>query len=369
MPDVTRIAVAGFGLVGKRHAEAVRRLPELELAAIVEPDDAARKLAADLGAPCFGSLDEMFDRVQVDGLILATPTPLHVEQGLEIIARQCPLLIEKPIAVTSAEALQLTSAAEAAGVPLLVGHHRRHNALVRRAKSEIDSGAIGQLRAVQTTCWFYKPDHYFETAPWRTRKGAGPISVNLVHDVDLLRHFCGEVASVQAQKAPSVRGFENEDLAAALLTFRSGAIATISVADSIAAPWSWEMTARENPAYPATNESCYLIGGTRGALSIPDLRLWRHESVPDWWSPISATNLIAEAGDPLSLQALHFARVIRQQEPAIVSGLEGLRSLEVIEAIQLAASTGQLVAMETPKAAEGSAPLDAATRYKRAENV
>lgn len=369
MPDVTRIAVVGFGLVGKRHAEAVRRLPDLELAAIVEPDDAARTLAADLAAPCFGSLDEMFGRVKVDGLILATPTPLHVEQGLQIIARQCPLLIEKPIAVTSAEALQLTSAAEAAGVPLLVGHHRRHNALVRRAKSEIDSGAIGQLRAVQTTCWFYKPDHYFKSAPWRTRRGAGPISVNLVHDVDLLRHFCGEVACVQAQKAPSVRGFENEDLAAAILTFRSGAIATISVADTIAAPWSWEMTARENPAYPATNESCYLIGGTRGALSIPDLRLWHHQGEPDWWSPISATNLIAEAGDPLSLQALHFASVIRQQEPPIVSGLEGLRSLEVIEAIQLAANSGQSVEPKTPEAGEGSPRLDNQARRKRAENV
>lgn len=369
MPDVTRIAVAGFGLVGKRHAEAVRRLPELELAAIVEPDGEARQRAAGLGAPCFASLDQMFDRVQPDGLILATPTPMHVEQGLDIIARKCPLLIEKPIAVTSAEALQLTNAADAAGVPLLVGHHRRHNAIVRRAKTEIDNGAIGQLRAVQTTCWFYKPDHYFEAAPWRTRKGAGPISVNLVHDVDLLRHFCGEVVSVQAQKAPSCRGFENEDLAAALLTFRSGAIATISVADSIAAPWSWEMTARENPAYPATNESCYLIGGTKGALSIPDLRLWRHEGAPDWWSPISATNLIAEAGDPLSLQALHFARVVRRQEPPIVSGIEGLRSLEVIEAIQQAAASGQSVAMTPQAGGEPSRHSGIGAGHKKVENA
>ena len=138
----------------------------------------------------------------------------------------------------------------------------RHNGMVKAAKAALDVGLIGRVRAVQATCWFYKPDYYFDAAPWRTRKGAGPISVNLVHDVDLLRHFCGEVRSVRAVSVPSARGFENEDLATAILTFEDGAVATISVSDSIVAPWSWELTARENPAYPATNESCYLIGGT-----------------------------------------------------------------------------------------------------------
>ena len=169
------------------------------------------------------------------------------------------------------------------------------------------------------------------------------ISVNLVHDIDLLRHFCGEVVRVQAQSVPSIRGFENEDLAAALLTFQSGVVATISVADTIAAPWSWELTARENPAYPVTNESCYLIGGSRGSLSMPDLRIWSHEAEPDWSTPISAKSLFAEAGDPLSEQAMHFARVIAGEEAPVVSGLEGLRSLQVVEAIQKAADTGEAV--------------------------
>ena len=354
MPGMVRIAVVGFGLVGRRHAEAVRRLPELELAAVVEPDPDSRQQAAELGAPSFSTLAEMFDNGAVDGVILATPTPMHVRQGLECIDRSCPLLVEKPIAVASEDALQLVEAAETADVPLLVGHHRRHNAVVRAAKSAILRGEIGDLRAVQTTCWFYKPDHYFASAPWRMRRGAGPISVNLVHDVDLLRYYCGEVTRVQAQAAPSARGFENEDLAAALLCFESGAIATISVADTIVAPWSWELTARENPAYPATNESCYLIGGTRGSLSVPDLRIWSHEAEPDWWTPISAKSLVAEAGDPLSVQAMHFADVIRGRCPPIVSGLEGLRSLQIVEAIKQAAETGETLHIE-PLNAGGSA--------------
>ncbi len=341
MSDVVRIAVVGFGLIGKRHAQCVQRQTGTELVAIVEPQQDARDAAAESGVACFSSLDGMFDAVCPDGVILATPTPLHVEQGLECIARNCPVLVEKPISVTSQQASGLVAAAAAADVPMLVGHHRRHTAVVRAAKSAIARGEIGELRAVQVTCWFYKPDHYFDVAPWRKHKGAGPISVNLVHDVDLLRHFCGEVVRVQAQALPSTRGFENEELAAALLTFQSGAVATISVADSIVSPWSWEMTSRENPAYPATNQSCYLIGGSLGSLSIPDLRVWRHEAEPDWWTPIYSKTLVAEAGNPLAAQVAHFINVIRGREEPIVSGEEGAKSLQIVEAIQCAARAGK----------------------------
>ncbi len=356
MSDIPRIAVVGFGLVGQRHAEVLRRSPDLALAAVVDPRDESQTAAARLDAPVFANLDDMFAAMVPDGVVLATPTPLHHAQGMACIERRCPVLVEKPITVTAAEALVLTDAAMAAGVPLLVGHHRRHNGMVKAAKEAIASGAIGDVRAVQATCWFYKPDHYFQAAPWRTRKGAGPISVNLVHDVDLLRHFCGDVSTVQAVSVPSARGFENEDLATAILTFRSGTVATISVSDSVVAPWSWELTSRENPVYPATNESCYLIGGSKGGLSLPDLRIWRHAAAPDWWTPISATSLTCDTEDPLVAQMAHFARVIRGAEAPLVSGIEGTRSLEVVEAIATSADAGVAVAL---KAADADTPARA----------
>ena len=346
MSQKTRIAVVGFGLVGRRHADVVRRAPELHLAAIVEPAPEGRAAAEALGVPIFASLNEMLEDAQPDGVVLATPTPLHLEQGLACIKAGCPVLIEKPIAVTSAEALRLTEAARQSGVPLLIGHHRRHNGMVKAAKAALDRGDVGDIRAIQATCWFYKPDYYFEVAPWRTQKGAGPISVNLVHDVDLLRHFCGDVRSVRAISAPSRRGFENEDLATAVLQFQSGAVATISVSDSIVAPWSWELTARENPAYPATSESCYLIGGSEGGLSLPDLRVWRHDGAQDWWTPISAQNLTCKMDDPLAVQMAHFANVISGKEVPLVSGREGLKSLEVVEAVALSSESGREIILD-----------------------
>ena len=86
-----------------------------------------------------------------------------------------------------------------------------------------------------------------------------------------------------------------------------------------------------------------MLGGTEGALSIPDLKVWRHAGAPDWWSPISATNMPLAAADPLVNQIAHFARVIRDGEAPLVSGAEGLKTMRVVGAIQEAVESGETV--------------------------
>jgi predicted dehydrogenase len=346
MTALTRLVIAGIGLVGKRHAEAIYHLKSVDLAGIVDPSDAGRIYAADRNLPWFESLSDMFAKEQPDGVVLATPTPLHVEQGLECVAQGCPTLVEKPLATSAMEAGALVDEARKAGVPLLVGHHRRHNPLIQKAREVVDAGKLGQLRAVHANCWLYKPDEYFDEAPWRKAPGAGPISVNLVHDVDLIRYLCGDVVSVRAQATPSARGYENEDVAAAVLRLENGAIGTITVSDTIVSPWSWELTARENPAYPPTSQSCYLLGGTHGSLSLPDLTLWQNNGMRSWWQPISAITLPHDSSDPLVNQIAQFAAVIRGEEQPLVSGEEGLRTLRVIEAIQSSAKSGETVVLQ-----------------------
>ena len=341
-----RIAIVGFGLIGQQHALVFAKSDQVELAAIVEPNAANKGKAQKYGVPIYDDLEGLFKEGQVDGVVLATPTPLHVEQALYCIENGCPVLIEKPIAVDAEQALEITKASQGQNVPVLVGHHRRHNAMVRAAKAALETGVVGAIRSVQATCWMYKPDTYFDEADWRKQKGAGPISVNLVHDVDLLRHFCGEVTKVHAVAVPSVRGYENEDLASAILTFASGCVATISVSDSIAAPWSWELTTGENPVYPKTDQSCYLIGGSEGALSIPNLDLWKHDPLPDWWADMESDKIPFEANDPLLDQMEHFGHVIRGDAQPLVSAEEGAKSLKVVEAIAKAAASGVAITVE-----------------------
>lgn len=346
MSNTINLVLVGLGLIGKRHADIIEKTEDSKLLAIVDPSEDAHNYAIEKNLPIYGSLEDMFLEQSPDGIILATPTPLHSKQGLICINKKCPVMIEKPIANSSQEACELVEKAENMGVPVLVGHHRRYNPIIQKAKNIIVSGEIGIVRAVHANCWFYKSDEYFNVAPWRKKAGAGPISVNLAHDIDLLRHFCGEIETVQAQAVDSIRGFQNEDVAGALLKFRDGAIGTISVSDSIVSPWSWEMTSKENPIYPSTQESCYLIGGSHGSLSIPDLNLWSHKSERDWWKPLSSSTKDFKPADPLYKQINHFLNVIKKEEKPIVSGREGLLTLRVIEAIQKSALTQKSVKVE-----------------------
>ena len=345
MPEKTRLAICGLGLVGVRHVAAALQLESVEFVAAADPSTEAKKKAGEFGLPVCDTLDQLFQDHAFDGLILATPTPLHAPQAIQAIKAGCPLLIEKPIATQAEEARGFVEQAEASSVPILIGHHRRHNPLIQAAKAAIDEGVIGDIKSAQSLCWFYKPNAYFDAAPWRKEVGAGPISVNLVHDVDLLRHLCGDVVSLVASKVPSQRGYENEELASALLTFENGALGTLSVSDSIVSPWSWEMTSKEYPIYPVTGQSCYQIGGSLGALSIPDLTLWRHEGKPDWWTSMQQEVLNRQDADPLVLQLQHFCDLIQRRCQPLVSGREGLKSLQVIEAIARSADTGERISL------------------------
>jgi predicted dehydrogenase len=331
--------VAGAGLIGKRHIGAITQCPGASLAGVVDPASAAAAYAASLGAARYESIPEMLASDRPDGVIVATPNQLHVEHGLACIAVGIPVLIEKPISSDVRSAERLVREAEAAGVPVLVGHHRRHNPIVKSAKARISSGEIGQIVAVQGICWLYKPDDYFE-ADWRRQPGAGPVFINLIHDIDLLRHLCGEVRTVQAFESNRVRGHQVEDTAAIIMEFDSGALATVTVSDTIVAPWSWELTAGENPAYPKTDESCYLIGGTHGSLEIPGSTVWTNPSQRSWWESINSEIAKVDDQDPLQVQLSHFCRVISRGETPLVSGREGLRTLQVIEAVKSAAASG-----------------------------
>ncbi len=341
------IAVLGAGLIGKRHIEHVLAVPEARLSAIVDPSPTVRDLSSEKGVACFSSFAEMLAAgSKPDGLIVATPNQMHLANGLEAITAGVPVLIEKPIADDVASGQLLVDAAEAAGVPLLVGHHRRHNPMLQKTKAIIDSGRLGRVITVHAFFWLMKPDAYFEPA-WRRQKGAGPVFMNLIHDVDVLRYLCGEIVSVQAMESNVVRGNAVEETAAMIFRFANGALGTVNVCDATVAPWSWEHTTGENPVYPHTDQTCYFIGGTHGSLTVPRLEVWSNPAERSWWEPFHTARITAADEDPLRLQIQHFVRVIRGETLPLVSGREGLATLKVIEAVKSAARTGATVTLQS----------------------
>ncbi|RWE56144.1 Gfo/Idh/MocA family oxidoreductase [Mesorhizobium sp.] len=342
MTQRVKLAVLGAGLIGKRHIQHVLAEPSAQLSAVVDPSLVGETIAKEASVKWFTSFADMVAADRPDGIIVATPNQAHVQNGLEAIEAGVPALIEKPIADDIISGEKLIAAAEAKGVPLLAGHHRRHNPVMQKAKEVIESGKLGRVLVVNAMFWLFKPDDYFDIS-WRRERGAGPVFLNLIHDVDNLRYLFGDVAAVQARESNAVRGNAVEETAVILIEFKNGVLGTATVSDSVVAPWSWEMTTGENPAYPRTEQSCYMIGGTHGSLAVPSLEVWRNPGKRSWWEPLDQKRIEVDGEDPLVLQIRQFCNVIRGDEPPLVSGREGLETLRIIDAVKRSAATGERI--------------------------
>lgn len=338
-----RIAVVGAGLAGRQHLHAIRQTAGAELAAIIDPGDNGKDAADIEGAPLFDSPAAMIaGGIRPDGVVIATPTALHPHGAAFCARERLPMLIEKPLAADSQEAARMIHAARQNNTPMLVGHHRRHNPMTAKAREIIGAGALGRLTAIHAQCWLCKPDGYFDdNGGWRRAKDAGPLFINAVHDIDMLRHLCGDIQSIRAMESRAARGFAAEDTAVLIMRFVGGALATVNIADAVVAPWSWELTARENPVYPVSGESCYFIGGDAASLALPNITLWQNPGEKGWWQPITATRHPYEfRGDSMLRQMAHFVAVINGDAAPIVSGEDGLWALVVVEAAKESAASG-----------------------------
>jgi predicted dehydrogenase len=344
-----RIAVAGAGIIGQAHMAVIQASPHAQLCAVVDPSPAAAALAAKAGVPLYKTLDDLLAQDKPDGMVLATPNALHVPQALQCMGQGLPVLLEKPMATTVAEAQVLVDQVEQTGARVLIGHHRAHSPIMAKARQVVSSGQLGQLVAVMGSALFFKPDSYFDDAPWRREIGGGPILINMIHEVHNLRMLCGDIVAVQAFKSHATRGFAVEDTVAINLRFASGVLGTFMLSDTAACARSWEQTSQENKAYSSyDDEDCYVITGTQGSLSVPTMRLktYANADARSWWKPFEVGTVPMQREDPLALQMAHFAQVILGQAEPLVSARDGLHNLRVTEAIAQAAETGALVHLD-----------------------
>jgi predicted dehydrogenase len=339
-----RIAVVGAGAIGRAHIDRILKSRDCRLVTIVDPAPGALEVAAKAGVPLLASLPDLLAKQTLDGVIIATPNRLHVEQGLACIAAGVPALIEKPLSDTIDSGERLCQAAESARVKLLTGHHRQHNAIMSRAVEVVKSGRLGRLVAVVGTEMFCKPDQYFEDGPWRRQPGGGPLLINMVHEIGNLRALCGEIVAVQAFASSATRNFPVEDTVSISLRFANGVIGSFMLSDTVAAPRSWEQTTREDPVFAAyPDEDCYIVAGTDGSLAIPTmlLRFYGDPGQRSWHVPFESEILAINHADPLARQLDNFCAVIRGTEEPGVSARDGLQNVRVLEAIRRAAASGQ----------------------------
>ena len=337
------ISIVGTGLMGFQHIKAIKKSKKANLHSIVDISNISKSLSKKYNIPLYSNVLELLNLKKPDAVIVATPNQLHEKHTVSFLKKKIPVLLEKPISDNLQSAKKIIAVANKNKTPLLIGYHRRHNSIVSKVKNIINKGKLGKIVSVNILCWLYKHKTYYKEK-WRVSKGGGPLGINLVHDIDMICYFLGSVKYVQAFTSNKTRKFKVEDTAAVSLIFTSGALCSINLSDTIVAPWSYELTAGENPVYPITDQSAYMIGGTKGSIQFPNLKFWFYKKERSWWNKLFVNkNKNKKDNNTLVNQIDHFADVVRKKVKPKVNGNDGLNSLKIFAAITKSAKTGKKV--------------------------
>ena len=342
--EPVRIGIVGVGVIGRRHLQLAAAEERCSVVAVADPDPATAAAASGAGVTRYRSCGAMLDNERVEGVIVAAPTQSHAEIGRELACRGLPMLMEKPFTDTLESGLDLVRAATSAGVAISVGHHRRFDPAVSAARNILGSGEIGRLVGVSGIWAARKPDSYFEVS-WRRSQGGGPVLINMIHDIDMLRHLCGEIESVYADTASGNRGLPVEDSGAIVLRFADGPLATISFSDAAPSPWGWERATADNPSIPPSGENCYHFFGSGGSLGFPRLQVWKYEpgGEPGWSRRITRTDRSLPPRAALAAQLRNFCDVVRGKAEPLVGARDALATLAAAQAVHRSAREGRPV--------------------------
>ncbi|WP_052400576.1 Gfo/Idh/MocA family protein [Oceanobacillus jeddahense] len=338
-----KIAVIGLNH-GYKFAKDLLKMDEAVLVAVAGSDTLARERAKELQVPLFTDYKDLIEQCDLDGVIITLPNHLHAEAVQLCAAKGLDVLIEKPIASTISEGQEMINHAQAANIRLLVGHHRRFSAKVNKMKEIIESGLIGDLVSVHMMFALAKDPAYFHEA-WRIKEGGGPLLINAAHDIDNIRYMTGlTIDQVYASSKNHIRQHEVEDAASILLETVEGPTMTYFVSDGVPSPWSYELTAGENPKYPQNANDCYFFFGTKGSISFPSMTMYTYkESQYGWDHNLQKKEFSVEENDPMTSELRHFIDMIQKDTPPLVTGEDALETLKVVLAIKRSAAEKRIV--------------------------
>ncbi len=215
-----RLAVIGVGHLGKEHARILAGLPDVELAGVADVNaDQARAVAGRHGTRAFADYRPLLNLV--DAAVIVVPTVHHHAVAAEFLRRGIPLLVEKPLAATLAQAEALVELARAQRTLLQVGHIERFNPAFEELEQR-------PLQPKFIACERLGPFSGRST-------DVGVVLDLMIHDLDILLTLVK--APVQSVEAVGVSVFgEHEDVANARLTFADGCVATVSASRASPAP-------------------------------------------------------------------------------------------------------------------------------------
>lgn len=341
-------AIIGTGAIATIHAKAIEAIPHAKLVGVFNKTHSkAVDFATQYGCDAFESLDELLEIPALDVVCICTASGAHEDPALKAIAAGKHCLIEKPLEVTTEKCDRIIEAARANDVTVGVVFPSRFYPESKQLKDAIDAGRFGRLAIGSAYVKWSRTPEYYQSAPWRgtwALDGGGALMNQAIHAVDMLQWCMGPVVSVQAFTGNfRHQAIEVEDTAVAVLKFESGALGTIECSTALF------------PGFLKKLE----ITGTEASIVMEDNTFSRWEFRDSAEGDVRQKEaddnaLKGGVADPMAIsfsghqkQIEDFIDAIVSHKQPLVDGVEGRKSVAIIEAIYQSAKTQKLVELST----------------------
>ena len=339
-----KVGLLGCGRIAKRHADLLGSgaVDGAVLAAVADTEAfRADTFSRKYNVAGFTSLDAMLSGAKVDIVSVLTPSGLHAEHVIAAAEAGKHVVVEKPMALRLADADAMIRACDRAGVKLFVVKQNRFNVPVVKAREALEQGRFGKLVLGTVRVRWCRDQSYYDQDPWRGTWAldGGVLANQASHHIDLLEWFFGDVESVHARAITALVDIEAEDTAIATLKFRSGALGVIEAT---------------NATRPRDLEGSLSILGSAGTVVIGGFAVNRIDA----WQFAEAQPVDEQIATRFSVNPpdvygyghkayyQHVVQCLADGRAALVDGLEGRRSLELINALYDSIESGGEIFLE-----------------------
>lgn len=310
-----KVAIISFAhMHAASYAHGIENLPDVKFVAIADDDPKRLEMTRDRYKTCgafYSDFREMLDKEEIDAVIICSANSDHAEIAIECAARKKHILCEKPLAITVEDGVAIIKAARDNGVKLMTAFPIRFNQAIHEAKKMIQCGKIGRVLGAATSNHGSMPGGWFVDP---AKSGGGAVMDHTVHVADLLRWMLeDEVDEVYAEYDRLLHDIPSEDCGQLMLRFTKGTVVSLDT--------SWSRP----KSYSIWGDVKMEIKGEKGNLSINccprTLNIYRNETM---------RHTTVSAGDNHDdLLVREFVDAVREDREPFVTGLDGLRAVEV----------------------------------------
>jgi UDP-N-acetyl-2-amino-2-deoxyglucuronate dehydrogenase len=335
--EKVNFALVGCGRIAYKHIEAIKENSEIaNLIAVCDIDiKKAQDKSAETGVPYYSDYNEMIlAHPEIDIVSILTESGNHAKHAIEVVSKyKKHILVEKPMALKLSDADNMIKTCDENGVKLFVIKQNRLNLPVIDLKKAVDTGKFGKLVMGTVRVRWSRDQKYYDKDSWRgTWALDGGVFTNQAsHHIDLLEWMLGEPVSVFAKSRTALVDIETEDTGVAIITFASGAIGVVEATTAVR---------------PKDLEGSLSILGEKGSVEIGGFAVNEMKT----WNFTDDSEKLVTFENPPNIYGFGHKRYLenvcnnlQHSKKALVDGLEGRKSLELINAIYESIETGKEV--------------------------